>query len=244
MDEYRLLIVDSNDAYAKRTANFLSRNAGFRIVGTTADGTAALKIIKSTKMEIILLDPLLPGIDGLSLMKFIQSMKKPPIVVCISEAYTSISIELARRYGASYYVYKPIDMDALTFVLTECCKMAAAKKELDNVNEEISRSSELSIRIHNLLHELGFSFKLKGSEYIAKSVELATQSPMALHNISAGIYQKIAEDMNISPASIERNMRTAIAFVDSDGKLTEKIGETPTNKNCIRYLLRTLEQQS
>ncbi len=244
MNGYRLLIVDFDAVFAKRAADFLSASAGFRIVGMVADGVAAREKIKTAKPDVILLDPLLPGIDGVTLMKTIQTMKKPPVVVCASESYTSIGIELARRSGASYYVYKPIHLESLASILTSCCSVASERNIVERTHEEISLSSELSRSIHNLLHELGFSFKLKGSEYIAKSIELAKQSPMALHNLSTGVYRKMAEELHISPESIERSIRTAIAAVDSDGKLTEKIGSAPTNKNCIRYLLRELEMQN
>lgn len=241
MKEYRLLIVDSDVDFANRTANFFSRISGFRAVGNASDGASALKMLKTVRPDVILLDSLLHGVDGLSLMKVIQKMKAPPIVVCISEAYTSVGIELARRNGASYYVYKPIELESLAVVLKECCIAVTQRQRIETVREEISDGSELSRRIHDLLHEHGFSFRLNGSEYIAKSVEIAKESPMMLHNLSSGIYQKIADEMRISPACVERNMRTAIAFADSNGFLTEKIGSAPTNKTCIRYLLSVLE---
>ena len=243
MNEYRLVIVDSDADCANRTARFLSGTARFRIVGTAADGAAALKMVKTVKPDVVLLDPLLPGIDGLCLMKAIRTLKCSPVVICISEAYTSFSLELARRNGASYYLYKPVELESLAQVLTECCTMAVEKRKLESACEEISHTGEISRRIHSLLCELGFSFKLSGSEYIAKSVELAMESPMALHNFSTGIYPTMAEWLHVSPACIERSMRTAIAFADSDGKLTAKIGARPTNKTCIRYLLHALELQ-
>jgi len=244
MNEYRLMVVDSDAEYANRIAGFLSGNAGFRLVGFASDGAAALRMFKRAKPDIILIDLLLPGMDGISVLKEIRRMKESPVVICISEAYTSFSIELARRNGVSYYIYKPIEPDSLAQVMTECCSMASERRKIKQVREEISRSGELSLRIHNLLHELGFSFKLNGSEYIAKSVEMAMEAPMLLHNISSGIYRKLAEQMSVSPACIERSMRTAIAFANSEGKLTERIGSVPTNKTCIRFAIRELELRS
>jgi len=244
MNEYRLMVVDLDNEYAKQTADFLAAHAGFKVVGTAADGIEALKVLKRTKPDVVLLDLLLPGMDGLSLMRTIQAMKPAPVVICLSEAYTSVSIELARRNGACYYMYKPVEPESLAAVMKDCCRLAFEKRNLDVVREGISHSGELTGRIHSLLHELGFSFKFNGSEYLAKSVELAMESPMALHNISSGVYEKIAAQMKVSSASVERNMRTAIAFADTEGRLTEKIGASPTNKVCIRYLLHAIQVQN
>ena len=123
MNEYRLMVVDSDAEYANYISGFLTGNAGFRLAGLATDGATALKILKRTKIDIVLIDPLLPGVDGISVLKTIRRMKESPVVICISEAYTSFSIELARRNGASYYVYKPIEPDSLAQVITEYIEM-------------------------------------------------------------------------------------------------------------------------
>lgn len=244
MREYHLLIVDSDATYADRMTDCLSTTPGLKIVGTANDGARALNLLHSIQPDIVLLDPLLPELDGLSLMKAIQKMKISPTIVCISQFYTSISIELARRNGASYYVYKPIDPSALATVLIDCATAASEMSNRDQMEETISRNSELSRRIHALMHELGFSSKFSGSEYIAESVELASESPMILHNLTTGLYRQLAERNHISPACIERSMRTAIAAANADGRLAAKIGATPTNKTCIRFILSMLNLQS
>ena len=64
-----------------------------------------------------------------------------------------------------------------------------------------------------------------------------------LHNMSTGLYQKLSERQHVSSASIERSMRTAISAANADDSLTRRIGDTPTNKTCIQYVLHLLNSQ-
>lgn len=243
MNEYRLLIVDSDAAYANKTAGYLSENTGFKIAGIASDGATALKMLTTSKIDVVLLDPMLPGMDGISLINAVQTQPQVPLFICISEAYTSIGIELARRSGVGYYFYKPIEMKFLASVLIQCCHIAQERKTVQTTQSEINRSNDSASKIHSLLHDLGFSAKMNGRSYIFKAVELAMESPASLNNLSGGIYQKISDMLHVSPASIERSIRTAITAANSDGKLTEKIGSVPTNKTLFRYLINTLKLQ-
>ena len=72
---------------------------------------------------------------------------------------------------------------------------------------------------------------------------LAMETPTILHNLRSGLYPILARKFNSTPASVERNMRTAIAAANSNGRLSEYIGEAPTNKNCIQYTLRQVKMR-
>lgn len=244
MNEYRLLIVDSDADHVERTAEFLNMTAGLKVVGTACDGISAKKLLTSVEADVILMDPILPEMDGISLMKMVQTMKNRPLIICVSRFYTSISVELARRNGANYYVYKPIDSKSLAGIVLQCAavmeQLLRAERQED---EEILRRSERMRRIRAIMRELGFSDKFSGSAYIAEVVAMAADSPTALHNLSTGIYARLAEMMHTTVACIERSIRTSIAAANANGTLSEVIGDSPTNKTCIRYILRLLNPQ-
>lgn len=241
---YRLLIADSDIAYADYLKSCINRSDRLTVIGTAHEGRTALRMIQSEKPDILLVDPLLPEIDGMMLIQLIsQSRSSTRSIICLSQFYSPVSVELARKNGASYYLYKPIDPDSLISVLINCTDITEKQSQFDNIREEISETSELSRKIHSILHELGFSSKLIGSRYIAESVALAVESPALLRKFNSGLYQCLALRDNTSPANIERCIRTAISAADTDGRLSRRIHGHPTNKACIHYILRTLEIQ-
>jgi two-component system response regulator (stage 0 sporulation protein A) len=219
----------------------MHQNSELKVIGSASDGLRALALIQSSKPDIILLDPLLPGIDGITLIKTLNRLKSKPIIICMSRFYTTTSIEIARENGASYYMYKPIAPNALTEIVIECANLVSNERTSNIESNNSNGNSELLNNIHAILRDLGFSQKHIGSKYIENSVKIAHESLFSLHNLSSGIYQKVAEDANVSIDSIERNIRTAISHANHDGLLGKKMGQRPTNKNCIRYILRQLD---
>lgn len=237
---YHLLIVDADVSYSQLLKERLSRNHRLTVVGIANDGITALELIQSQKPDILLIDPLLTEINGLSIIQNTNKYQSIHSIICLSQFYSPVSIELARRCGASYYLYKPIDADSLISVILHCADISAEMHDLDNIQEEISKNTRINQITCEILHELGFSPKLSGSHYIEQSIVIAHQSPMQLRNIHSGLYQSIAENEHTTPANIERCIRTAIASANSSGRLTALIRGTPTNKTCIRYILSLL----
>lgn len=243
MNKYRLLIADSDKTYAEHLSSRLSKKNSLKIIGIAHDGIQAMKMIRIAKPDIILMDPLLPEMDGISVLKSTQKMKRPPAIIFSSQFYNSVSIEMARRNGASYYVYKPLDIDSLSSILIECAETIHESNDLFQKEDDAARYNELQHRIYDIMQQLGFSAKHNGSRYIAHSVALAVESPMILHNLSSGLYKQIAEKAQVSTACVERSIRTAITSANVDGRLTAIIGSVPTNKTCIRHILKELNFQ-
>lgn len=238
---YRLLIADSDVTYSNYLRNCLRGNSRLTVIGVANEGTTALKMIQSEKPDILLIDPLLPEIDGLTIIRnTIQNHHSIRSIICLSQFYSQISVELARRSGVSNYLYKPIDTDSLISMLIYCADIAEEMCNLSNIQEELTNTSEIHRKIRAILHELGFSSKLNGSRYIEESVAIAHESPMLLHNIHSGLYQHLAQRNHINPANIERCIRTAITAANVDGRLSKRINGNPTNKTCIRFILSLL----
>src|SRR5260370_11848561 len=85
--------------------------AGYR-VRTAATGAETCALLTSVRPNLIILDLMLPDIDGLVLMLRVQEMTAAPIVVC-SARHGEIDRVLAGRLGAADFVTKPFDLDDL-----------------------------------------------------------------------------------------------------------------------------------
>ena len=243
MKETRLLIADTDIAMANNITEQLSRDPGFKIVGTATDGAEAEMLLESAKPDMVLMNLLLPEVDGLFLLKQMQRMKHPPVVICESEFHSAASIEAAQRNGASYYIFKPLALSSVINVLVEYAALMRDEEHLHQTHLSLHSSEDRMIRIHRILNDLGFSAKYSGSAYLAESVRLTQESPMILHNMSSGLYPMLSDQLHVSSASIERSIRTAIAAANADDSLSRRIGDTPTNKTCIQYVLRMLDSQ-
>jgi two-component system, OmpR family, response regulator len=83
------------------------------------DGRTAIARIQSERPDAVVLDVMLPGIDGWSVLEDLHAMGDPvPIVVCSAKKDIE-DMERARELGASGYVIKPFDIDRLVDAVME-----------------------------------------------------------------------------------------------------------------------------
>lgn len=124
------------------------------------DGSEALKKIRADKPDLVILDLMLPGIDGLDIC---QNIKKDPelrdITVIIVSALDATSNRFKGiKYGADYYVRKPFDPDELRSLVTIFLKKTGKKFDplIDLPNEDrISDSVEKSLKEASSTYDMG-----------------------------------------------------------------------------------------
>jgi len=78
---------------------------GFKVV-TTTSGEEALKLVKSAKPDIVLLDIILPGIDGFAVLKELRTFTKLPVIAFSASPGNQ---DEALRLGANDFMHKPFD---------------------------------------------------------------------------------------------------------------------------------------
>ena len=113
----KVLVVDDEEKVRKYMSRLL-KIRGFD-VDTASDGTTALSMIHESDVDIVLLDVLMPGIDGITVLKEIKKTKPAiEVVMLTGNASVETAIE-GMRIGAFDYLLKPVDLDNLYLCLRE-----------------------------------------------------------------------------------------------------------------------------
>ena len=107
-----ILIVDDDDRIRDLTKRFLTMN-GFRVSGA-ADAAAARRLMESMAFDLAILDIMMPGEDGLSLLSGIRKgpSRETPVMLLTARGLTSDRIE-GLRLGADDYLAKPFEPEEL-----------------------------------------------------------------------------------------------------------------------------------
>lgn len=110
-DPIRVLIVDDHPAVRRGLRTFLELADGLEVTGEAADGPAALDQIEATAPDVVLLDMMLPGLDGVAVLHELRRRALPSRVLVV----TSFPDRLvaAIRAGARGYLSKDVDPAAL-----------------------------------------------------------------------------------------------------------------------------------
>lgn len=117
-DKARIILADDNEDFTFIFSEYL-KMAGkddLEVVATAKNGFEALDMIASKRPDIVLLDLLMPRLDGFGVLNKIKSMKlkKKPAVIILSAIAETTRIQACLDLGALFFVEKPFDMLTLT----------------------------------------------------------------------------------------------------------------------------------
>jgi two-component system response regulator (stage 0 sporulation protein A) len=109
-DLIRVLVVDDNKDLTSIISRLFSQYADIVPVGIANSGQEALDLIRKGKIDVVLLDIIMPGMDGMQVLKQIMQMEgRRPAVIVLSAIGSSDMIKRVLEIGADYFLVKPVD---------------------------------------------------------------------------------------------------------------------------------------
>ena len=119
MRAFRLLIADDHGLMREAVRLALEQEPEFEIVGEAESGSQLLPLVDQTEPDLVLLDLLMPGIDGLTCIKVLRKRFPWLRIVVLSAQDSDEVVEAALRAGADAYVAKSVDSAALAGALRQ-----------------------------------------------------------------------------------------------------------------------------
>lgn len=254
MSKWSVAIADDNERMLEILDSILRQDEDIQIVGIARNGEEACQIIREKEPDIMLLDIIMPKLDGLSVMEKIgqgdKNRKKPEFIV-ISAIGQERIIEDAFLLGASYYIMKPFDHEMLLNRIqslkedrqkrkTEIRKVAPYETKLAYMERNLETD------VTNMIHEIGVPAHIKGYQYLRDAIMMAVEDMNMLNSITKILYPTIAKNHQTTPSRVERAIRHAIEVAWSRGKMdtidelfgyTVSVGKgKPTNSEFIALI--------
>ena len=109
----RVLIADDHRMVRQGLRTFLELQEGIEVVGEAADGAQCAELAAELKPDVILLDLVMPGVDGVGAMELLREAGSTARVLVVTSFTDRRMIIPAIRAGARGYVYKDVDPSAL-----------------------------------------------------------------------------------------------------------------------------------
>ena len=116
MSKINVAIVDDNERMVNLLEDILKEDSDIEVVGKSENGLDAIDMIKETKPDVVLLDLIMPKLDGLGVMEKIKrdsEFKKNPSFIVITAIGQEGVTESAFELGANYYIMKPFDSNVV-----------------------------------------------------------------------------------------------------------------------------------
>jgi DNA-binding NtrC family response regulator len=138
------ILIAEDDARARDYLGALLKDEGYE-VESAADGNEAWRLLVAARFEGLLLDVQMPGRDGLTILRELQSVAQPPAVLVMT-AYGSSSVAIeAMKLGAYDYLTKPLHFDELLIQLARAVAARGQALELEAYQSEARAEDETSL---------------------------------------------------------------------------------------------------
>ena len=111
----RILVIDDDEAYAEMIRELLRDKIKNCDVSITQDGYEALVLLGEFKPELVVLDLMMPGIDGFKVLELIANRKTdhPMKVLVLSGNVSNAAVERLKSSQADYWLAKPVSIAEL-----------------------------------------------------------------------------------------------------------------------------------
>ncbi len=221
MDKISVLLADDNQALTRLIADSLSRKPDIEICGMAADGVEALEMVTSLCPDVLLLDIVMPRLDGFSTLEALSKteLTKRPKIIMLTGLSRDDFLNRAMRLGADYYMIKPFDMQTLYARIVDIAKTedTDAYMSLSDVGRPSPGSADE--RVTNIFLSIGIPAHIKGYTYLREAVKMVIDEHDLINRITKELYPGIAKRYMTTPSKVERAMRHAIEVAWSRGRL-------------------------
>lgn len=196
MDAPNLLLADSNEEFRQALTAALGEHYQVR---SCADGKEALSLLRQFRPEVLVLDLMLPELDGISLLQTASREGLRPKVLATTALVSPYVLEAVDHLGIGYLIRKP-------------CDAQATAQRVGDLNRSFHSPAPVSdphAVISEALLSLGITPKHRGYHYLREGIVLMAQDPS--QSVTKVLYPQVGEKCDADPRHVERSIRSALS---------------------------------
>ena len=210
-----IVVADDNREFNDLLSSYLSMQPDFEVVGNAYNGKEALEIFEEHRVDVLILDIIMPHLDGIGVLEALAETKaeeRPHVIMLTAFGHENIT-RRAVELGASYYILKPFDMEILPDRirhLTGNDMPAIVSENGEFAGKVKQRSRPLDEEVTGILHQIGIPAHIKGYLYLRDAILMVVEDVDLLGSITKILYPEIATRFNTTASRVERAIRHAI----------------------------------
>jgi len=211
----KVLIADDNKEFCEVLKEHLSNQDDMAVTGVANNGLEALDIIKDQEPDVVVLDIIMPHLDGIGVLEKLCSAgfsQKPKVIMLTAfgqETMTQRAVEL----GADYYILKPFDLEVLSTRIRQLSEGQSVPAHTP------VKTRNLDVEVTNIIHQMGVPAHIKGYQYLRDAILFVIAEINLLGAVTKELYPMIATKYNTTPSRVERAIRHAIELAWDRGNV-------------------------
>ena len=242
----KILLADNDKDFCARLAAVIGQSGDMELAGIAEDGGKVPAAVAELQPDLLIIDLVLPVLDGIMVLNQLQDMQKQvPTVVLSAFASPQAGTECT-ALGVELFLRKPMDADAV------CERIRMWKRgqvKLAAANEALA----LEVRVTDVIHQVGVPAHIKGYQYLREAIMMAVEDMESVGAITKIMYPSIAKKFKTTSSRVERAIRHAIEVAWDRGDLetlqsyfgytVSGVKGKPTNSEFISMIADRLRLQ-
>lgn len=244
-----VVIADGNASFANSLKEALQESGGYSVAGISGDGEEVVRLVGESEADVLIMDPMLTGIDGLGVLKRVRSMKRQIAVMVVTSFSSDYLMQQMAVLGVSYFIMKPCELEAIVSNVNLMRQTSSASRSL----AAVQRGNAIETMVTNTIHEIGVPAHIKGYQYLRQAIIIAVENMEVINSITKVLYPQVAEIFGTTASRVERAIRHAIEVAWDRGDLEtlqKYFGYTvsgskgkPTNSEFIALIADKIQLQ-
>ncbi len=244
----KVLIGDGNPEQANGLREFLENEGDFAVVGITEEGQGLLQMCQDLKPDVVIMDLILSGMDGLEVLETLHNRQPQVKVVVCSSFLRGAMVDMVASRGADYYLSKPAKPTAICQRIRQLLGMTGPQERSWSV-----RPISMESAVTAIIHDIGVPAHIKGYQYLRKAILVAVADMDVINQVTKVLYPQVAKEYNTTASRVERAIRHAIEVAWDRGDLetlqhyfgytVSNIKGKPTNSEFIAMIADRMRLQ-
>lgn len=228
----KILLIDDNKDMVMSTKSGLEQIDGIEVVGIAYNGKDGLKLIDELNPDLVILDTVMPYVDGLTVLEKLNEKQVMPRIILLSSLSNDRIIQKAMSLGADYFMTKPFDLGVLVSRINDLIpdsNLTAEKKAVysnNTINQSFlsanipsNKIGDLEDEITRIIREIGIPAHIKGYTYVRDAITMVVEEPELISAVTKELYPAIAKKHNSTASRVERAIRHSIEVAWGRGNL-------------------------
>lgn len=221
MEKLNVAIADDNERILELLCEIISNDNDLTLVGRANNGEDMFEIIKTKQPDVVLLDLIMPKMDGLSVMDMVNgdpSVKKLPDFIVVTAVGQEKITEDAFKKGANYYIMKPFNNEMVLNRIKHTNRIArqdmykntmVKSRNMEQTGNGTAMSEgSLENRVTEMIHEIGIPAHIKGYHYLRDAIIMAVGDMDVLNAITKILYPTVAKKHQTTSSRVEEQFDT------------------------------------
>ncbi len=238
----KIIVAEDNRNLCQILQDYIQRDDSFELVGVAYNGLEAWELILKNDPDLVIMDLVMPNLDGLEVLERINSrtsVPRPKTIMLTAFGHETLTHQ-AMVMGVDYFILKPFDLE----ILGKRIKTLTQDVEISNISlpqtcsalAPAGKGVNISVEVTSMMHQLGIPAHVKGYQYIRDAILMVIEDVSLLGAVTKELYPAIAKKYNTAPSRVERGIRHAI-------ELAWERGHMETLKRIFGYSMNIERQK-